>query len=318
MASILRNGLFLISNNPNGTSGTIPTVSFSGNNNTNNINNNSIIGAGITGPTSPLLVGFYPVVANTLSTSPSLYLCPNTSYLIRVVIPGETSVFWLSPPVVPTSSITAATQFTLSINPNSGVTFSPVFTNSEINSFYNFPATLTVGSVIDSQSYQIQPRSDFLLAGYNSELPILLNNCSACGCPVSGNCNTNTGVCQGAVAVCTANSVCGSVNGACPGTCPITNGIVTECQLIGNQYTCVADQRTSHWTQLGWILLLIIGLFIFFFLAGMVIYRQYKTVQVIQPVEKVGPVTWRNEYIWNPQKNCRELVRYPVQPVARC
>jgi len=319
MASILRNGFFLISNGPidpigptgsNGTSGTVPTVSFSGTSGvTGTINN--IFGSN----NSPLLVGFYPVVSNTLSSNPSISLCPGTNYLIRVVLPGETTVYWLSPPNVPFSSIDSSTQFTLSLNPNSGVRFSPVYTNTEINSFYNFPATLTVGSVIDNQSYQIQPRTDFSLAGYTTELPILLNNCSTCGCQTSRNCNTTTGVCQGIIEVCQPDAICGSINGSCPGTCAEANGRISTCQLVGNQYTCVPSQRNSYWAQLAWIILIAIFVIAFFYLAGMIIYRQYKPVQVIQPVEPIGQPNWRYQYVRDPASGCYKLATYPVQTI---
>lgn len=313
MASILQNDLFLVLNNPN--DGINPTVSFSG--------QSGATGAtGGTGST-PLVVGFYPIIGGNLALTPSSYLCPNTSYLIRVALPNQDTIYWLSNPSINSSmnsgNLGNSVNFTLNSTTSNAVLFQPVYTNTEINSYYNFPAILQVNSTnstLTPQNYQIQPSPNFETVGYTSPLPILLSNCAACGCPTSRNCNTTTGVCQGLVPTCQANAVCGSLGGSCPGYCASTNGRVTNCQLVGNQYTCVPDKRSSPAATIAWILLIAFALFIFFFIIGLIIYRLYKPVQVTQELQPVGSPEWREGMIWDSTTNSYRPGAIPVQPVV--
>lgn len=202
----------------------------------------------------PITVGFYKLINGQITKEPSYNICLNQKYVLRVNIPDIDSegAWYLSE--------TSNGNYEAIPSENGSTTFqilqrAPVMLNRVfIGSFGSVRGRIALNSVSEDQWKSV---------GYTKPLPVLLNNCTECGCLAGQRCS-DVGICRDTAGPCPKNVPCGFAGGRCPGGCP---DITTSCQNVNGFYTCTPNQKKNFWISF-WIImallvvLLIIGIFI--------------------------------------------------------
>jgi len=207
----------------------------------------------------PVTVGFYQITGTTLSSQPSLFLCQEAQYAVRVGIPdveieppglfisASGEGYALLPPGEQNGLLSSDGLLAFEI-----LQKGPILTNRPFRGRLGFTEGL----------FSLDTTSEPELVDYPHNLPTLINSCQFCGCPEGSECG-NAGVCKPIPPPCPDNAPCG-YGRFCSGPCP--PGF--DCQSMNGIYRCVSNNtnNVAFWIVLLLIIFLLIFAFVIIFM----------------------------------------------------
>lgn len=216
----------------------------------------------------PLTVGFYQINGTNISRDPSLSLCYGLRYAVRVSVPdlntGGLGLF-----LAPNLDLIPPTEIGGLPGSDGLLDFEilqtgPIILNRKVKARLGF----------DNGEFSLLPTPDPQSVGYPHGLPILLNSCQFCECPLGSSCGP-AGVCKTSLGPCPERGFCGSRNGQCSGRCP--SGY--DCLKINGFYTCQTNNTNdgSFWVVMSFVI-------IFLVLAAVMLFMIYRSSQNNEPV----------------------------------
>ena len=198
----------------------------------------------------PVTVGFYEINKLTLKSTPSLSVCRDKFYALRIGIPDlatESPGLFLGH----NGNVQPPTEVDGVLSSNGLLQFQvlqrgPVLLNREFKGQLNTATGL----------YKLKSSDDWESVGYSQGLPVLLTSCKDCGCRPSQTCQ-ESGICKDGILSCPKSVPCGYNGGKCPGGCA-QNGYT--CRRVNGSFTCVAESGlgTNFWIWLGVIIFFLI------------------------------------------------------------
>jgi hypothetical protein len=199
----------------------------------------------------PGIVAFYNVESYSGSLEPTSNICKNRQYYLKVFVPGEQGIMYLSGNY---------NRYTRTEDVTKAVIFKP---ETEIihtgQSFYG--KILSPNSDQMEHQFAIIPITHPEVVGYKTPLPSLLSDCNKCGClpPIDHrflNVCSSIGICNTTIkTVCDDNMLCGELYGKCKGQCKLPN---TVCAKFNGSYQCVARSATPAFIGTVVVILLLI------------------------------------------------------------
>jgi hypothetical protein len=203
----------------------------------------------------PGIIAFYDVEAYSRSLEPTSNLCKNRQYYLKVFVPGEEGVMYLSGNY---------NRYTRSEEISKAVIFKP---ETEVihtgQSFYGrlLSTNNNQGDHRMDHQFAIIPITHPEVVGYKTPLPSLLSDCNICGClqPIDHrflNVCSSIGICNTTIkTVCDNNMLCGELYGKCKGQCKLPN---TVCAKFNGSYQCVTRSATPAFIGTVVVILLLV------------------------------------------------------------